>query len=427
MRLADSLRPFSSQEWGPNTERLLRGLVSVGPFFILARAATAGGQILAGRWLGPTEFGLATLVGSTSGILLLPLSLGFPASAVKFTAMETTVERRTAVLSTFFWLQLAWGAVCGAALYLLREPLGRALHIAPAIYLWCLFYTGLLALYSFFSNALQGAHLFGARGKIEFLYGAATLLLFLGGYRLALRTFGVFIGAMDAALVLASLACLYSLRIYLRPVMTREAVRAVASYTPPSVLGGCAGAALEGAAPLILAAYLSPREVGYFGAYMMGSLTVAMLIFQTINAVLSPLASAPARHAGVWRKFFVLSIPFSIASFLLLCASQAVMLKLIGKGYPIVPSWICLFSAASVFSLLYFCALAMLSARDAQGAWLGTGGALVTGVGCLAGNLWAIPRFGFAGSALALLIGFGGGFLWCAFWGTYRLTKRETA
>ncbi len=419
------LRALSSREAGENTRRLLKGLASVGPYFILARALTALAQVAAGRWLGPSEFGLVTLILAASGVLVVLLQQSFSWAVVKFAAMEKTDEGRRAVVSTNFWLQILWTGACGLLLFLLRRPAAAALRLPPPLYPWCLAYTGVLVFYTFVSSALQGVLLFDARGKVEFLYGASALALFAAACRVFPRGFADFIGAMDAALILAGAACLYALRGYLSFDLSRRAAADGAAYLLPNFVSSCGGVVIQSALPLILASYMAPREIGYFGAYEMGTIGVMMVVVNVVVSVLAPLASRPEKQRGVWKKFFLLALPAAAGLFAFFCASEFVILKLIGRGYPVDPAWVAVFSAAAVADFFFFCAVNLVILRDAAGAWYALVGNYLASAGAVAASLWAVPRYGIVGAALALAIGYAAGFAWSASWGWARVRADE--
>lgn len=420
-RLRHFASSFLSIELGDNSRRLARGIAAIGPFFIAARGLTAVGQILAGRWLGSMEFGLATMVIAVASTMLVPLQLGFMGAVVKFTPLAKDPSGQAAFISTSLWLQTLWGAVCLVLLFLARKYLGHVLHVEPAVYSWALAYAGLWTAFTFLSTALQGVMHFRERGIVEFAYGATVVIVLLMSY--SGRDFQIFIRAMDAALIVSSFICVYFLWDFLVTGISIKAIRDVASYTLPVFISGCGGAVLQSAAPLILAAHLSPKEVGYFGAYEMGSVGVTSVLFQIVYAVLAPLASVPERQPGAWKKFLLILLPLAAGVFIAFLLGVLLILELFGRGYPVVYSWVSLFSAAAVAQFLFFCALSLLVVRDVAGAWEGTGGTLITAVACLLGSLWAIPVFGFSGAAIALILGYGAGLLWCVFWGLRHLRK----
>jgi O-antigen/teichoic acid export membrane protein len=420
-RIAERLSAVFSRELGENTRRLLAGLASVGPLFVMARALTAVAQIAAGRLLGPAEFGVVTLILAGSGLMLFFLQLSFPWTVAKFAPLEKTEAGRRGVVSTSFWLQLLWSATAMLVLLILREPAAHALHLSFRLYLWCLGYTGVQLFYGFVSSALLAVTLFAARGKVELLYGAATLIVFSVGCLFASRNFVTFIGAMEVAMILSSAASLYYLRDYLGPVFSRRAASDLAPYLLPGFVSSCGGVVIQSALPLILAAYRTPREIGIFGAYEMGTIGVMMVLVNIILSVLTPLASRPERQKGVWKKFFLLCVPGAAAAFVFFFVSEIVILKLIGKGYPIDLRWIALFSAAAVADFYFFLTGSLLTLRDVSATWLGVVGSYLASAVALVVSSWGVPRLGIAGAALALFIGYGVGSVWLAVQGWLRV------
>ena len=402
---------------GENSRRMLRGLAAVGPFFIAARVLTAVAQILAGRWLGPVQFGKATVVIAGSGILFIPLVIGFPGAVVKFASMEENAARRSLVVSTNFWMMSLWTMLCATALFLADSPVSAVAHIPADLYGPTLLYAVLLAVFTFLASAIQGLMRFSMRGGMEFIYGLSMLLVFMAVYWSGSRTYRAFIGAMDVALILASAASLHQLRHVLRVAWEGASARVTAAYSGPLIVSGIAGAVLSSASPLLLAARLSNREVGYYGAYTMGSLTAAMVLFQVLNIVLAPLVSSLDRNRGAWRKFKAIFFPVAAGAFLVFCMAQITVLKLMGKNYPIEFPWIAAFSASGIAYLAFFTVMSTLSVRDISGAWLGTAGTVLAGVFCAIGNVLGIRNYGFVGAPLGLIAGYGIGLAWCVFWG----------
>ncbi len=418
-------RPWDLLDVGRNTKFLLKSLWTVGPFFFLARALTAGTQVLAGRWLGPQEFGLATIALAAAGTLLIPIQMGFPVALVKFAAMEESLERQAAIVSSVLWMALIWGLPCLALLILFRNSLGSVLHIGQHLYLWALAYAVLTLAYSLISGGLQGVMRFRERARIELYYGALVPMFFGALYFRGDHSFTSFVGAMCLSLAVAGAVCAAYLKPWIRPSVSGWTVRPVASYTLAPVVSASAGAAVSAAAPLILAAYLSPKEAGFFGIYEIGSVGVSMAAFQIVNTVLAPMASAQERQAGVWRKFLLLSAPLAAALALFFASTTLIILKLEGGRYPENIRWIALFALAGALSFLFSAVVTILSSSDAAGLWLGASGNILAGVLCLAASFWLIPTHGVSGAAAALAAGYAAAFFWCVIlgWGKIRSSR----
>ncbi|MHB2025407.1 MAG: lipopolysaccharide biosynthesis protein [Elusimicrobiota bacterium] len=418
-----SARIFLSHEWGQNSKALLRGVIALGPLFILARALSSAGQIIAGRWLGPSEFGLANLAVAAAGILMIPMQLGFSQGMIKFASMEDGVENQVEIVSTAFWSKTGWSFLCAAALIALEKPLAHAFHIGLGLYRWSLAYCFFLTFYSFLSSIPQAVLRFKLRGFVELCYGAAALAGFFILYFFATKRFPAFLGSLILAVIAASLPAAIGCRKWLKPVFNSEALSRMASYFPPALVYACAGAAAQAAIPLVLSAYLSPESVGVLSAYRIGSLGIAGALSQIPSAVLGPLTTRPERQKGAWAKFFLISPAVFIASGAFFAGAQYAVLRFIGRGYPIHPLWIALFASAAAFLLLSNMGFVLLGSRDAKSFWAGSFGVVLSGAAALAACFWAVPRYGLAGAGAAMTLSYAAGFAWYAACGWLKIKR----
>jgi O-antigen/teichoic acid export membrane protein len=407
-------------DWGGHNTRLfLQGVSSVGLFFLIARALTMGAQILAGRWLGPANFGLANLVLAGSNVLFIALQLGFSAAAVKFASMESFQTKQACVLSTNLWLSLLWAIPCVALCGFYHERLATSLGLPGALYVWCV---GLAFCYSLRTNVccfLQGVKLFAQRGIVELVYGLLMLLFVV----VLFLMFGSNPLTVISSYILAYLGSaawsLYALRKWIRPVIDIGAARDIRSYTLAPTLNNIAGALIGAAAPIILARQLGTKEAGIYVVYNSGSIVVASVFSGMIATVLAPLASVPETQNPAWRKLLKISIPIFLGGAAAFVLSTWLMLKCVGRGYPVVPAWILLFAGSAGLSLIAGSALTLLYSRDVTGLRLGVIGNILIGLTNLFGTLWAVRRFAFIGAGFAILASYLIGTAWCLTWGWY--------
>ncbi len=406
----------NSPRIGKNTRALLGGLWASGPFFIIARAATAGTQILAARLLGPREFGLTIIISAWAGVLIIPAQLGFPQAIVKFTAMEKNPNAQAQIISSAWWLSLSWALLVFAVLSFGQSFFSHSLRISSSLYFWILTYAFLVLIYTLLVNSLQGLFRFKERGLTEMFYGLLTLTFFCFFYFLGEKKFASFIGAMDAGLLAASIICFFFLRSKIKLTINRDYLKPILSYLTAPVLGAAAAAGVQYASPLILAAYLPPQDVGLYGIYLAGSVGAALAISYILSAILGPLASDPEKQSGAWRKFLFLSAPLSLAAFFVFAAGEFILLKLAGKRYPLNAPWVALFSAAAVFCVLSNIASTLIAFQNARGLWLGSLGSALSGILCLIANALLIPHWKVSGAVAALILSYTASFFWCVFW-----------
>jgi len=407
----------SGGELGDNTRAFFQAITSIGTFYLVAKLLTASTQILAGRWLGPSEYGLANVVIASSNLLAIPLQLGFAPAVSKFPAMETSQDSQADIVSTAIWVNLLWVLPCVALLYWFEGYVSRILQLSAEVYLWSLVCSCLLTCYTLMCSALQGVRLFSQRGKVEVIYASVFAATFAISFWFFEFRYVALVVSLLAALFFSSLAAICYLRDWIRPVVSKQAVRSIKSYALAPVINSIAMTLIMAATPIILLSYMSPREVGIYSAYNLGSVMIAGTLSGIVGTVVGPLSSLPLHNKNAWIRLFKSAPSVILGGIAFFCGTSIVVLKLVGNGYPVELLWLLLFAGSAALSLVFSIALTLLYYRDESGLWLGVGGMVISGVVCLAGSLWAIPRAGISGAALALLTSYGIGLTWCAYWG----------
>jgi O-antigen/teichoic acid export membrane protein len=416
---------FLQEEMGANTRAFLEGIYAIGLFYVIARALTTGTQILAGRWLGPNEYGLATLVIACTSVLTIPLQLGFPAAATKFPAMESSQARQAEIISTAVWANMLWGLPCAGFLYLFTDAISQILRLSPEVYGWGLLASCLFALNSLVCSALQGAKRFPERGRVEAVYAAVFAVAFGTGYLIVGARFTSLAASLCVGLAASATLAIYYLRNLIRPILSVHALSCIRSYTVAPVLNSVASAMVMGSTPIILATYMSEREVGILSIYSLGTIMIAGAFSVIVSTVLGPLSSTSTGQEGAWRKFFK-AVPILFPCGILFFAlSNVVVLLVVGKEYPMQVLWVLLFALAATLSFLFSATLTLLFARDVRGLWFGVGGMILSGIGCIVGNLVAIPRYAVSGAALSLVLSYSIGLTWCVLFGWRDLRSKE--
>ncbi len=158
-------RVLQRLNWGANTRLFLRGIFALAPFMLLSRVVAMGTHILAGRWLGPDQYGMASLTLATSKLWLLFISLGFLTASARVAALPA--EKRTLAVSSLTWSALIWIGFGSLLLFVFHSPLTRKFKISPEVYFWSVLYAEAQFLYAVSSGLLAGLQKFKARGIFE--------------------------------------------------------------------------------------------------------------------------------------------------------------------------------------------------------------------------------------------------------------------
>lgn len=397
---------------------LAKGLGWIGSLYGLARVSTFVGQAVAGRLLGPAEFGRSSLIVATAAVLQILPILGFPMAMAKFVSAEEDPRRQQEILSTLWWVFLGWAAVSLAGLSLASPLLSKAFEVAPELLALSLVYAGLTALYTVGGSPLQGLRRFRERGIAEAAYGLGSVTLLLAAVALgAPRTHRLFIGCLCGALATSSVYSLYSLRGQLLPVLDGRLIRRMLPYMLLATLSLLSAASVVAPGRLFLHQAHGASAVGVFSAYFASTVQVSLALIYIASAVLIPLGSTPERQRELWRHFGRAWAPLTAAVCALLFAACCAALLVFGSRYPLVPSWALLFALGAALVLTHGLAASIFAAEGLGGLAVSVTGGLLAGAGNIGLNAWLTPRLGVPGAAAALV---GGYVLGLAWYGTAR-------
>lgn len=403
---------------------LLSGLGWIGVLYGTARVSTFLAQLLAGRLLGPVEYGRANLVIAAAAYLQIIPMLGFPLATSKLIAEEADEARRARLISTALASFLAWAVLCLPLMAAAHQWLERAMRLPAELFALSALLATATALSQVLASPLLGLKRFAHRGLVESVYGIAAPVL--------LGALVVFSGADHRAMIIAfigsllasSTYALWVLRHYLRPAFDWGFVRAVGRYAATAAPTLLATACVLAPARLFLNQHGSAHEVGLFSAYFTATVQVALALLYMLQAVLVPMASGAEGQRALWPLFRRVGAPALLASWAFFSATAVAGLALFGRRYNLDLGWAAAFAGAAALILLHGAISALYAARDFSGLRLSVAGALAAGLANLTLTSFLVPPFGVLGAALALLFSFTGGL---AFYGLAALWERRRA
>jgi O-antigen/teichoic acid export membrane protein/glycosyltransferase involved in cell wall biosynthesis len=403
---------------------LLSGLGWIGVLYTAARGSTLLTQLLAGRLLGPAEYGRANLVIAAAAYLQIIPMLGFPLATSKLVAEEHDEGRRARLISTALASFAVWAVLSLPLMAFAHYWLERAMGLPAELFaLSALLATG-TALSQVLASPLLGLKRFAHRGLVEIVYGFSAPVL-LGALVLAYGPgYHAMILAFAGALIASSLYALWTLRRYLRPAFDPGFVKAVGRYAATASLTLLSTACVLAPARLFLNRHASAHEVGLFSAYFTTTVQVALAFLYMLQAVLVPMASGPEGQRELWSLFKRWGAPAVVAAWLFFSATAVGGIALFGRRYNFDLGWAAAFAGAAAIILLHGTASSIYAARDFSGLRVSVAGALAAGLGNVFLTSLLVPQFGVLGAALALTCSFAGGLV---LYGLFALWERRLA
>jgi O-antigen/teichoic acid export membrane protein len=305
---------------------------------------------LAGRFMGPEEYGKYSLLLVVYQFLVIFIFLGIDITSVKYIAKAKDFFQKKKIVSSFgIFIALSLGIVC--ILSVLTFPLIRKLYSVNLIFLLAgLSYTIFVSIKTAFDLFTRGLEDFKRQAKAK-IFEALILLLAFPTIFFLLKL-NNFIGLIATICVGAIGISLYYL-VYLKKYLgagDRRLVTSKLSETNLYFLSGLLGTIFLTADRIVVANYLGVKMLGVYSAYYLASYGVVAQINLLFNNVFLPATSRIKEKTYVKKidRFFLISfIPVSIIFALVML----VMLLIFGKDYPMNAYYIIFFS---VFSSLFF-------------------------------------------------------------------------
>lgn len=390
----------------PARAGILSGLGWIGLLYTTAKASTLLTQFLAGRLLGPAEYGRANLAVAAAAYLQIFPMLGFPLATSKLISEEQDEERRRRLVSTALASFLAWTVLCLPLMAAAHRLLENALGLPPSLFILSVLLAAATALSQVLASPLLGLKRFAQRGLVETVYGLGAPLVLLGLVAWLGPTHRAMLSALAASLLASSAYALWSLRRYLKPAFEPRLVRAVGRYAATASLTLLATACVLAPARLFLNRHAGAQEVGLFSAYFTATVQVALALLYMLQAVLIPTASAEQGQRQSWDFLKRWAAPALPAAWAIFLACAVAGFAAFGKRYPLDLSWAALFAAAAALILAHGVVSALYAARDYSGLRVSVAGALLSGLGNAALTALLVPRYGVPGAALGLILSF---------------------
>ena len=293
----------------------LRHSAVIGTAMVLAGAMDYGVNVLAGRWLAPTEYGVFISVTAILQVLLL-LSIAIRMVIAVYTA-ELAVQgaggHRVArfVQRTWRWAW-QWGLAAMAVMAAVSPLIAHALHLRDSLPLWA---ASLMVLFLFLREtlygALQGIQAFTGLGLVQIIQALlrllfAALLIWAGG-------------KAAGAIIAQPLGCIFALLLavwWLRPYFKSRgetADRAVSwHYSACTLLGLTAFGVLSNLDPLFVKRFFTAETAGDYGPVVTLS-KVSLFLPWAIGMVLLPKVTQRQATGRDARPVLLLALAAALA------------------------------------------------------------------------------------------------------------------
>lgn len=390
-----------------NVEKFIKNLSYVSIGTLISTVFSFAFNILAGRWLGPSEYGFFTLVQSVAMFLYIPMTLGFATALVKYNCEKIDFIRQRKIISTTFMLVLLF-TIASLAFYLIFSKQIMALFsISEDIFYFSLAFAVLFVFYNLMTETLRSIHKLYEYSLFKPIYSVilfASFLVFIFIFNDLFYTSPLF--SMLIAYGVTGGILLAFLRKYIRPEFSWPCANTLQKYSIYSLTGGISAAFYQNIGKIILNMYLPVAMVGIYWAYAF-SFTTVILLFSTIFVtVFFPVASMCQNKGMLFKRINKIVILFILFGLPFALISGYIILKLYGSEYPFDLILTLLSAASGVCISVDMLYGQLLNSVSVKGVKITSYAAVVLAVMSVILSFLLIPMFGLIGAMTATIISY---------------------
>ncbi len=400
-------RAIFHEEVSSEVEKFIKNLSYVGIGTITASVFSFSYNILAGRWLGPSEYGTFTLVQSVAMFLYIPMLLGFHTAMVKYNAEKIDFLRQRSIISTTYILVLLFTVISLLVYFIFSQEIMAIFSISSELFYFAVFFAVLFVFYTLAKEALRSLHMIQVYSRLMPVQSAILLLTFLiFVFVFKELSFRSPLYSMLLAYGVTGGIILAFLRRYLRPEFSKEWAHRLHRYSIYSLMGGVSSVLYSNIDKIAINTYMSVSSVGVYWAYNYSFTTLILLLSSIFVTVFFPIASMCPNKEILFKRINKIVILLIMLGWPLAASTGYVILKLYGEGYPFDLSFALLFATVGICISVDNLYGQLLNSVGVKGARITSFGAVVLALVNVSLNLLFIPRIGLIGAVIATIIAY---------------------
>jgi len=309
-------------------------------------------SVLAGRFLGPAEYGKYALYVALYSFLTIFLSFGLETTIVRLAA-NADKERRRRILSTyaifFFANSIFWSFV-----FLVFSDLISKFFGLPTVFIvFALLFSMTNALAVTIENYLKLLNQFIFVNVVRVFQGIFLLFSIIALYFLfeGFFSLGWFVALNVFALILVLIVFLFETKSYFTLVFDKGILKELLSFSSVIFLGVISGYLIQNGTSILIDKFIGSRELGFYSAYYTLSALATGQFIVLFSAVYFPAVAQAGDKSAIARKIDRIFPALGIGWFILSALVIFFGMKLYGREYSIDYMIVLFFSAYSLFNL----------------------------------------------------------------------------
>jgi len=380
------------------------GIISFG--YIISLIFAFLFQVLAGRILGPSEYGKYGLVNSVAMFLYIPMLLGISSALIKYNAKEEDAKKRSENISSAYNSFFVFSILSAIILFLLTPYLAHLFSVPKELFWLSIAFAFLYSLDTLGKSALRSLHEIKKLSFIYSSYGIVTFLTFFTLYFLDKINYTTAVYSTLTAYAFAILVGFSKIFHYLHLKIDLAITKKMIFYGVVGLMGAISSSFLANTNKILINKFLSTDLLGIYNAYHSSSINLIFLANTMLMTIFFPTAAKLDSQKPMIEKLNKVSPYLYAFTFLGILIAQSIIILLYGHKYPYDIKLMFLFSIACALILVYGLYAWTYAAEGIRGVKI----ANLTSVFIAAINLGLsfilIPRINLYGAAISILFSY---------------------
>ncbi len=360
-------------------------------------------QILAGRALGPINYGRYALVDSMGAFLFIFMTLGVSTAAIKYNSEKENELRQQKIISSSYFITLIIIFISTFLFIFFANFLSNFFSVSLIILNYSVIFAICYSLYTLAIDSLCGLHQIKKMATFRALYGFLILsfsALFLFRYNVSFENV---ILVICFSYLTTFLLITINIRNYISLKIDKIWIKNLLEYGLYMIGGYLSVVFLPILSKIMVNKFLTLYDVGIYNAYYFASLNVAILFNTIFIAVFFPTASKYPQKSLVLKKIKKITPFLFIIGIPALFVIQILVLKFFGQKYPTDYLLMLLFAVSGVMFFIYSLYMWLFYSKGVIQARLVIFLTAIVFIINILLNFYLIPQFLLKGAVMSLI------------------------
>lgn len=363
-------------------------------------------NILAGRMVGPYNYGTFILIQSIAMFLYLPMVLGINTSLVKFLSERDDFDDKSRIISSAYLLIFS-STLMSTLIYLFfMSEISKLISIPENLFTLSIIYAISFTFFVTTTNTLKGLRELKKYSILQFVSNVLILVLFVLLFWFKIETFDSLLISTFISYGLITAIIIIRNRSFLEISLIKGTMQALLRYGLLTHLGGASYIIYTNADKLFINKFMSFESIGIYNAYYYSSVNVAILFSGMVVTVLFPMVS---RQKGQLKIIKLVNkfIPYVIALGIpMIFISQLIIVRLFGNMYHLDYLLMIVFAITAIIYFIYDVHAWILCSEGEKGVRIALSGSLCIAIAAIILDIFLIPAFGLIGAISSMCIAY---------------------